>query len=194
MDDHVFPPAALPTDKGQLLELLIQKMGGEFNVFPLSFAQQQLWLLDQMHPDTPLYHLPAAVSLSGALDLAALARSLNAIMQRHETLRTTFTTVAGQPVQLIASALHAPLPVCDLQALPVARRSSSAQGIAQAAARRPFDLASGPLLRAMVLRLAEAEHILLLMMHHIVADGWSVGVFVRELAAFYESFSTRVPA
>src|SRR5215208_4702180 len=102
------------TDKRALLEQLIQAAGNEFNTFPLSFAQQRLWFLDQLQPNSPLYNLPAAVRLDGSLDSAALIHSLYALVQRHEALRTTFLKVAGQPVQVIVPDVHVPLPVCDL--------------------------------------------------------------------------------
>ncbi len=153
---------------------------------PLSFAQQRLWFLDQMEPNSPTYNVPTAVRLAGALDIAAFARALAAIVGRHEVLRTTFAVVDGQPVQVIGPvAAHTPMPMIDLQALPEAERAAAVRRLALAEARRPFDLARGPLLRTALLRLRGAEHVLLLTMHHIVSDGWSMGIFVRELAAIY---------
>src|SRR3954451_13843429 len=115
MDDRVAPSTELTDDKRALLELLIQEAGNEFNAFPLSFAQQRLWFLDQLQPDSPLYNLPSAVYLSGRLDLAALQQSLDMLVARHEALRTSIATVAGQPLQRIAPALPVRLIQLDLR-------------------------------------------------------------------------------
>ncbi|RKH26001.1 condensation domain-containing protein, partial [Corallococcus sicarius] len=157
---------------------------------PLSFAQQRLWLLDQLQPGDASYNLPAALQLTGHLNVEALRRAFEALVQRHEALRTTFHEHLGQPTQII----HAPggwtLPVIDLSALPHAQREEEARGFANQEAQRPFDLKTGPLLRSTLVRLSEEEHLLLVTMHHVVSDGWSMGVLVRELAAFYAAFST----
>jgi amino acid adenylation domain-containing protein/non-ribosomal peptide synthase protein (TIGR01720 family) len=164
-------------------------------VLPLSFAQQRLWFLDQLEPGSPTYNMPAAVRLSGALDTAALESSLNAIVGRHEVLRTTFTTVEGQPSQLIAPILAIRLSIVNLEGMPAAERELEAQRLAADEARLPFDLAHGPLLRATLLRLDVEEHVLLLTMHHIISDGWSIGVLMRELAALYSAgLAGRQPA
>ena len=157
---------------------------------PLSFAQQRLWFIDQLEPDSPRYNVPAALCLSGTLDVAALEQSLNAVVQRHEALRTTFAAVQGRAVQVIAPSLNVPLPVADLGVLTQAERAAEAQRLAQAEARQPFDLARGPLLRARLLRLGEQEHWLLLTMHHIVSDGWSMGVLQSELGTLYQALSS----
>ncbi|HLF24969.1 MAG TPA: amino acid adenylation domain-containing protein [Anaerolineae bacterium] len=154
----------------------------------LSFAQQRLWFLDQLEPDSPLYNIPVALHLTGHLDLAALERSLNEIVCRHESLRTTFGSVDGQPVQIIAPVLKVPLPMLDLQELPPLEREAQARRVASEEARRPFDLAHGPLVRASVLHLAADEHVLLFNMHHIVSDGWSLDILTYELAALYPAF------
>jgi amino acid adenylation domain-containing protein len=161
---------------------------------PLSFGQQRLWFLDRLAPASPFYNMPAALRLNGALDVAALSRALSEIVRRHEALRTSFPTVAGRPVQRIAPALALPLPVTDLTGLSADVRAAEVQRLATAEAERPFDLASGPLLRATLLRLTEREHVLLLTMHHIVADGWSIGVFIRELTALYSAFAAGQPS
>src|SRR5436853_1748109 len=119
---------------------------------PLSFAQQRLWFLDQLQPGSPAYNMPAAVYLTGVLDLAALQRSLSAIMCRHDVLRTTFVTLDGQPVQVVAPARAIALPLVDLQVLPEPEREDASRQLAAAEARRPFDLLRGPLLRATLLR------------------------------------------
>lgn len=157
-------------------------------VAPLSFAQQRLWFLEQFEPGVP-YHIPAAVHLDGPLDSAALEHSLNAVIQRHQVLRTTFALRDGQPVQVLAPTLELPLPVLDLQSMPLAERMVMARQQAIAEARVPFDLRCGPLLRARLLQLDSAEHILLLILHHIIADGWSMGVLIRDLGRLYAAYS-----
>ena len=152
---------------------------------PLSFAQQRLWFLEQMGYSN--YLVSATSRLTGLLDVRALERSLNEIVQRHEVLRTTFTTIDGQPMQIIAPRLPLTLSVLDLSQLPSDERAAETRRLRNEALR-PFNLEKGPLLRASLLRLAEDEHLLLLTMHHIVSDGWSLGVLFRELATLYESF------
>src|SRR5438045_1057245 len=161
---------------------------------PLSFAQQRLWFLNQLEPDSPLYNIHAAVSLSGPLNVPVLERSMGEILRRHEALRTTFAVLGDQPVQLINDAADFKLPLSDLQGLDEGARRSSVSARAEEDARRPFDLTKGPLLRASLLRLGETEHVLLLTIHHIVSDGWSIGVFVRELAALYEAYLAGRPS
>ena len=161
---------------------------------PLSFAQERLWFLEQLEPGNTAYNIAAAYRLRGPLDVAALERSLNEIVRCHEVLRTTFATMDGRPVQVIAPEMSLTLPVEDLQELPEAEREAEAQRLLTEEAQRPFDLEKGPLLRAALLRLDEEEHVLLLTMHHIVSDGWSMGVFNRELAVLYEAFSVGKPS
>jgi amino acid adenylation domain-containing protein len=161
---------------------------------PLSFAQQRLWFLDQLEPNSPLYNLPHGVRLSGALDIPALERGFNALVERHEILRITFAVIDGNPVQLIGPRLTLALPVMDLEALPQEEREAEVQRLATAEARQPFDLAHGPLLRVRLLRLGIQEHVLLLTLHHIVADGWSRDIVVRELAVLYEALAAGRPA
>jgi amino acid adenylation domain-containing protein/non-ribosomal peptide synthase protein (TIGR01720 family) len=156
---------------------------------PLSFAQQRLWFLEQLEPGTPFYNLPSAVRLTGPLNVAALEQSLNEIVWRHEALRTTFDTVSGRAVQVIAPEMIVDLPMVDLTDLPASEREDEVLHLAAEEARKPFDLGEGPLLRVRLLRLTEENHVVLLNMHHIVSDGWSVGVFVPEIAALYEAFS-----
>jgi amino acid adenylation domain-containing protein len=153
---------------------------------PLSFAQQRLWFVDRLAPGNPFYNLPAAVRLTGLLNLAVFRQSLRALVRRHETLRTTFATIAGQPVQLIAAAdaVHMPLRLIDLSGLP-SERERLARELARTEMLRPFDLARGPLLRTTLMRLDQQEHVLLLTLHHIIADGWSMAVLVHEIATTY---------
>ena len=165
--------------------------GGEL---PVSLAQQRLWFLDRLEPGSPLYNLPSAIEAEGRLDVAALAASLREIVRRHEALRTTFAARAGEPVQVIHSQAAVELPVVDLAALPPAARTAEAQWLATAEARRPFDLARGPLLRALLVRLAGEHHLAVLTLHHIVSDGWSMGVLVREIAALYPACTAGAPS
>ncbi|HEU4754210.1 MAG TPA: condensation domain-containing protein, partial [Armatimonadota bacterium] len=155
---------------------------------PLSFAQERLWFLDRLEPGSATYNILAAWRLGGALDERALERSLGEIVRRHEALRTTFTEVDGSPVQVIAPSGAFALPVEDLSALSGADREAALRRRAGDEARRAFDLSAGPLFRAALLCLGEEEHVLLLSMHHIVSDGWSMGVFFRELSALYAAY------
>src|SRR6185503_4004957 len=152
----------------------------EGNLMPLSFAQQRLWFLDKFEKDSSFYNLPATVRIHGAtLNVSALEKSLREVTQRHEILRTTFTVIEGQPVQVIAPESHFTLPLSDLGGIPPAERNIEAERLAREEAQRPFDLSTGPVVRARLLRLSPEDHILLLSMHHIVSDGWSMGVLVR---------------
>jgi natural product biosynthesis luciferase-like monooxygenase protein/amino acid adenylation domain-containing protein len=161
---------------------------------PLSFAQQRLWFLEQMQPDSSAYNVPSGLRLTGALDLAAVQHCLNAITARHESLRASFVTVDGEPRQVFAATLHVPLRVVDLRGLPEAIRETTVEAIGDAESRERFDLAYDQLMRAILLRLGEQSHILLLTMHHVVSDIWSTGVLVRELSAFYAAFTSGQPA
>ena len=157
---------------------------------PLSFAQARLWFLHQLQPDSLSYQSLRAYRLTGSLNVTALEQSLNQIQQRHEALRTNFPTVEGHPVQLIAPTATLKLPIVDIRKLPETEREAEAQRQAIQEAQQPFDLAKGPLWRVKLLHLTTEEHVLLLSMHHIVYDGWSLGVLFRELAALYQAFST----
>jgi amino acid adenylation domain-containing protein len=160
--------------------------------FPLSFAQQRLWFLHQLQPSSPAYNIPAAVRLSGPLDVEALRRAVREIVRRHEDLRTTFAiTASGDvagPVQVVVPAPELPLHLEDLSELPPAGREAEVLRRARAEAQRPFDLVRGPLLRMTLLRLGEFDHAALLVLHHIVGDGWSLGVLMRELAILYQAY------
>ncbi|HST62260.1 MAG TPA: condensation domain-containing protein, partial [Longimicrobium sp.] len=156
---------------------------------PLSFAQERLWFLDRLAPGTATYNMPAALRLTGALDVAALERALGEVVRRHEALRTTFAEADGTPVQVIAPFAGFALAMEDLSALPGEAREAAARQRAIDEAGRPFDLAAGPLFRAVLLRLDADAHVLLLTLHHIVADGWSLGVLHREMTALYTAFA-----
>ncbi|HZI16961.1 MAG TPA: amino acid adenylation domain-containing protein [Pyrinomonadaceae bacterium] len=162
---------------------------------PLSFGQQRLWFLHRLDPTTPLYNIPGAMRLTGRLDVAAMGRCFTEVVRRHESLRTTFETdEAGRPVQVIAPPARFELPVFDLCALPADEREAEAERRANEEARRPFDLARGPLLRASLLRLGPQDHVLTFAMHHIVSDGWSLGILAREVSVLYEAFSAGAPS
>ncbi|HKH48538.1 MAG TPA: amino acid adenylation domain-containing protein, partial [Thermoanaerobaculia bacterium] len=161
---------------------------------PLSFSQQRLWLLDQIEPGSAAYNVPSAVRLSGDLDSGLLAAVFAALVRRHEVLRTTFAAGPDGPVQVIAPASALDLPLVDLADLPAAEREVRARDLARAEARRPFDLQRGPLLRLTLLRLEEREHLLLMTFHHVVSDGWSWGVLLRDVAALYAAFSQGRPS
>ncbi|HEU4326187.1 MAG TPA: amino acid adenylation domain-containing protein [Roseiflexaceae bacterium] len=162
--------------------------------FPLSFAQQRLWFLQQLKPDSPAYNMPCLIRIRGALDVAALAAGLEGLFRRHEVLRTTIALSDGQPLQQIHSPAPLALVPVDLSELPEDERAAELARLAQAEAACPFDLSSGPLLRTVLLRLGTAEHALLLTMHHIIADEWSVNLLVRELSALYEAAAAGRPA
>jgi amino acid adenylation domain-containing protein len=161
---------------------------------PLSFAQQRLWFLDRLEPESPFYNVPSAVRLLGTLAPAALAAAFQEIVRRHEALRTRFVDREGRPVQAVVEDAAVPLPLLDLTDLPAARREAEAARLARAEGRRPFDLERGPLLRLALLRLASNEHLLLAVFHHIVSDGWSMGVFLRELSELYRAFTAGEPS
>ncbi|HEU0055564.1 MAG TPA: condensation domain-containing protein, partial [Longimicrobium sp.] len=161
---------------------------------PLSFAQQRLWFVDRLEPGNLAYNTPTVLRLRGRLDRAALARSLDEVVRRHEALRTSFPVVDGEPVQAVAPAAPLPLPVVDLAELPADEREREARRLARDEAARPFDLERGPLLRASLLRLAEEEHLALFTVHHAISDAWSTRVLMRELTVLYDAFSRGEPS
>ncbi|GAC1437037.1 MAG: hypothetical protein NVSMB58_28730 [Terriglobales bacterium] len=156
---------------------------------PLSFAQQRLWFLDQLEPGTSLYNVPQMLRMRGDLNVQALHKSINEVVRRHEALRTSFVTVDNEPLQVISSETKLPLPITDLSGLNVSNRETEAQRLAKQEAELPFDLSKGPLLRTTLLKLGDDEYILLLTMHHVVSDRWSVGVLAEEVAALYAAFA-----
>ncbi|MCP4660718.1 MAG: amino acid adenylation domain-containing protein, partial [bacterium] len=156
---------------------------------PLSFAQQRLWFIDRFEPGSALYNIPTHLLLEGRLEVVALDRALGEIVRRHEVLRTRFGIEDGEPVQWILPELELPVPVLELSGLGAPQRRTEARRLGLAVARRPFDLARGPLLRAVLLRLGPQQHALVVTVHHIAFDGWSGGVFLGELAALYQAFS-----
>lgn len=196
----------LSQQKQALLEKLLREEGlavtaqpaagcrDGLNQYPLSYAQQRLWFLDQLEPGRPFYNIPVAVRLEGKVEESVLSRVVNEVVRRHEILRTTFATVDDRPVQNIATELVVALPVEDLTNIPEGERERQAQELAQMEAQTPFDLMKGPLLRVRLLRLAATEHIVLFTVHHIVADGWSMGVLVQEVAALYTAYVQQQPS
>ncbi|PYP93124.1 MAG: non-ribosomal peptide synthetase [Candidatus Angelobacter sp. Gp1-AA117] len=197
---NLLTPDQLAHEKRKLLEQWLEQEGirptsqaitpekrKNYSQLPLSFAQQRLWFLDQLEPGSPFYNLPHPVRLKGKLDAAVLEASLNHVAQRHETLRTTFHEENGKPVQRIAEGAGLHITVTELTHLPELEQEHQAHQLASEEARRPFDLQRGPLLRAHLLRLGPEDHLLLLTMHHIISDGWSLDIFIRETGAFYEA-------
>src|SRR6185436_10355259 len=164
----------------------------------LSFAQQRLWFLDQLEPGSPVYNLPAAIELTGRLDVPALAAAFGEVVRRHEALRTTFSFVEGEPAQVVAEPAAFALPLVDLQGLPrPGNVEAESRRLAAAEARRPFDLGDprgGLMLRATLLRQGAERHTILLTMHHVASDGWSMGVLVREIGALYAAFAAGQPS
>ncbi|HKI05604.1 MAG TPA: amino acid adenylation domain-containing protein, partial [Thermoanaerobaculia bacterium] len=155
---------------------------------PLSFAQERLWFLDRFEPESAAYNMPAAMRITGKLDAEALAAALGEVVRRHDVLRTGFQESGGKPVQKVLPWQPWKLPVVDFTSLPAAERQPAASRWIRGEAVRRFDLTRPPLLRTALLRLAPREHVLVVVLHHIVADGWSIGVLLRELTALYTAF------
>jgi amino acid adenylation domain-containing protein len=180
-------------DGARWLPILPQRRTGD--PFPLSFAQQRLWFLNQLQPDSSFYNVPDTYRLTGCLDARVLERCFDALVRRHETLRTTFKLVDGEPRQFINDPAPFNLPVIDLTHLPAEGREAEALCLAEEEAERLFDLTRDPMLRARLLRLGAEEHFLLMSMHHIASDGWSRGILAGELMKLYEAYSEgREPA
>ena len=159
-------------------------------VFPTSFAQQRLWFLHQLEPNSSVYNLPYGLRISGNLRVDALQQAFETIVTRHEILRTTFTTVDGNPVQVIAKSRAIVIPVVNLSEWSEVDRAAQVQRLITKEAEYPFDLAHDSLLRVTLLQLGDKEYLLLLTLHHIIFDGWSLGIFIGELTALYKAFST----
>ena len=188
----------LPLEKRRLFLKALDKEGVDFSLLPipagvavpdrqaLSYAQQRMWFLWQLDPQSAAYNLPNAVRLSGPLDRAVLAQAFDWLLERHESLRTVFALEDDEPRQVIQEA-RVDIDYRELCDLDPAQRETRVQQLADAEARRPFDLQQGPLLRVCVLGLGEQEHVMLLTLHHIVADGWSMGVLIEEFLHAYDS-------
>jgi amino acid adenylation domain-containing protein len=190
-------PADLPVDLPPVERIpLLPRRADGGGTFPVSFAQERFWFLDRLEPGGTAYNIPAALAMRGSLDVPVLAAALGEIVRRHEVLRTTFGLsggAEGSPVQRVHPAPpgEQPLPVVDLSSLPRESRETAARESIAAAVDCPFDLERGPLMRVVLVRLAAAEHVAVLAMHHIASDGWSSGVLVKELGALYRAFSAR---
>ena len=159
-------------------------------VFPASLGQQRLWLLDQIEPGTPAYNIARAFRLIGSLDTAALSKALQSIISRHDSLRTVFTSLDEEVGQIVLTSLEFDLAVSDVSELPAEQGELAALNIAGEEATKPFDLSEGPLLRARLLRLNSTEHILILVVHHIIVDGWSMNLLFHEMGELYAGFTT----
>jgi len=177
-------------ERRALLSALINDENGSADTFPVSFAQQRLWFLSQLEPDNPSYNLSQILRLKGELNVNALEQAINTIIARHESLRTTFKQIEGEPVQIVSGMERIKLGFADLKLLPESERGDEAHRLTVTEARRPFDLTRDLLLRAVLVRLADDDHWLLLTMHHIVSDGWSMGIFAKELSNIYEALLT----
>ena len=183
-------PLSESTQRAMTLPLLPCSRKG---TVPLSFAQQRLWFLDQLEPGSTAYLMSSAFQISGPLMLKALEKSLDIMIQRHEALRTTFPLIDGEPVQQIAPAWPFHLSVIDLQPLPSEAQEQETTRLLNENAQQPFELAVGPLSRFRVVRLRAEEHLLLITLHHIISDGWSMGIFYRELQTAYTAFCAGQP-
>jgi aspartate racemase len=180
-------------ERRALLSDLLREDGGDAEAFPLSFTQQRLWFLAQLEPNNPSYNVPQTLRLKGALNVDILEQAINTIVARHESLRTVFKEVNGQPVQIVSPEHQVKLLFKDLKGLPPAEREPEARRLAIAEAQRPFDLTRDYSLRAVLVRIEDDDHWLLLTMHHIASDGWSMGLLTRELSIIYEALATNQP-
>lgn len=201
---NMAPPTFSPP-KLALLQKRLKRMKGvgsteeisprpRANYFPLSFSQQRMWFVDQLGGGSPFYNVSAALRLNGPLNVSALERCFNEIVRRHEALRTVFQAVDGEPQQVIMPEVHLSLPVLDLMGLSDSEQEARLSRLAEEEAQHPFDLSRGPLLRLNLLRFNEDEHGLLIVMHHIISDGWSKGIFIRETATLYKAFLAEEPS
>jgi amino acid adenylation domain-containing protein len=181
-------------EKRQLLTRLLKEKGRDRNSFPLSYAQQQVWLLEQFEPGSAAYNITDMLRLIGPLSLPALDQALSEIIRRHEILRTTFQVIDEQAVQVVGPPRPLRLHVTDLGQLDETQCREVVREYAQAEAQYSFDLATGPLLRLRLLRLAQEEHLLLLTMHHIISDGWSINVLLNEISRLYDAFTQGQPS
>ncbi len=197
--------AKLPPEKRELLELMLMEQGVDLsqilivpqprttNRFPLSFSQQRLWFLDKLEPGSPLYNIPSVLRIKGKLNIEALEWSFNEVIKRHEVLRTTFAEEKGEPVQVIAPELKLKIRQIDLTVLPEEQRESEFMKMAVEESLKPFNLQTGPLLRITLIKLNPEDYGLLVVMHHIVSDNWSTGLFVHEIMRLYEAFVNNQP-
>jgi amino acid adenylation domain-containing protein len=205
MAQHFAQAAALSSSRRTLIAQLLKKEGVNLSrrqiiprrvddsSLPLSFSQQRLWFLNQLSPDNSTHNIPSYRKLIGPLNVQALFRSISEILRRHEILRTTFPAVDGRPSQFIAPHVQLQLPYVDLQHLSPESRELEMKRLCKEEGRKPFDLAHGPLLRITLLKLSETEHVLIQVMHHIIADGLSLGIFNKEMSLMYQAFTCDSP-
>lgn len=186
-------PISVEEKRARLAQLLREKASQRS--YPLSFSQERLWFLEQLEPNSPLYNLFTVLRLRGALNIRVLTQAVNELVKRHESLRTVFVVEGeGRPAQRILPELKIPLELVDLRGMAEAAQEAESHRLIQAEAQAPFHLTEGPLLRARLIRLADEEHLALLNMHHIITDGWSVNLFIGEMAALYHAFSQGQPS
>ncbi|MEL4897612.1 amino acid adenylation domain-containing protein [Crocosphaera sp. Alani8] len=178
-------------EKQEIVSLKKIERSGEL---PLSFAQQRQWFLAQLEPDSPFYNIAIALRFKGSLNIVALTHSFQEVMKRHEVLRTGFITQDGKPNIAITDTTNLSIPVIDLSLIPLEKQEETITKLSQEEAQKPFNIESCPLLRVKLLRLTEEEHILLLTMHHIISDAWSMGILVQEVATFYQAFLQEQPS
>src|ERR1700730_2406312 len=181
-------------EKRALLADLLRRKAARSKAAPTSFAQQRLWFLSRLEPDSAAYNISRPLRMQGELKVAALHQTFNAVAARHEILRGSFDLVDGQPVQMIAPRLDVQFPVVDLASRSEDEREAEVSRLAIEDAQKPFDLTQAPLFRVCLLKLDQTDHVLLLTMHHIISDGWSMGIFVSEMAAIYQGIITGTPA
>ena len=168
-------------------------MSQDFFIFKTSFAQERLWFFDQFAPGNPFYNIHVALPLPPEVDPALLARALNQIVARHEVLRTTFVVLKGDPMQAVAASIRLDLPVVDLDRSSHPDAEETISNLAREESQRPFDLTRGPLLRTVLVRLKGEAAVLLLTIHHIVSDGWSMDLITKELRILYDAFAAGEP-
>jgi amino acid adenylation domain-containing protein len=183
-----------PEEKRDLLAKLLKKAAESTDTFPLSYSQERLWFLEQLEQLGAAYNLWLCLKIKGPLQVEALRRSFNEIVRRHRVLRTTFSLEEGEPVQVVGDSLSVPLPLEDLRKFPQNERLDRARESALRETESPFDLAQGPLLRVKLYRLERQEYILLVTMHHIVSDRWSMDIFIREMAVLYDALTKGDPS
>jgi amino acid adenylation domain-containing protein len=178
-----------PAEKRRLLGQLLREKAERPKQYKLSFGQERLWFVDRLHPGMSVYNLGTSMAFTGDVDAPLLQQCIDEVVRRHEVLRTSFSLVAGQPVQIVAANLDVPLAVVDLRSMPASTRAAEASRLAMREAQTPFDLAQPPLVRFCLLRIDANAAMLLYTMHHIVSDGWSLGVLMHELAELYEAYA-----
>ena len=195
MSDAVQQIANLSSEeKRALLARLLKKSAHNSKEFPLSYAQERLWFLDQLAPGDVFYNIPAVLRMRGELDIEILAQSITEVVRRHEVLRTTFHSQGGVPQQAIAPPMPVAVPVVDLREVAEENREAEVERLVCEETQRPFDLGQLPLFRLRIVRIREAEYVIAVTLHHIVADGWSIGVFLREVQSLYAAFVAGQPS